>query len=140
MFAQHLVDRLRRTLDDRIQSYSPIRRLSNERSIEESKVREMATDEVMTAKRAIGIGLVDEIGDFQDTLEVAAVAAGCKPAPKWIRPSRSFTQQMFARNSIGRQAGGLSVLDGLQRIMSGGIYYLDPGHISGGDYSLSSQE
>ena len=103
-------------------------------------MREVATGEVMTAKRGIGIGLVDEIGDFQDTLEAAAVAAGCKPAPKWIRPSRSFTQRMFARTSIGRQAGGLSVLDGLQRIMSGGIYYLEPGHISGGDYGLSSQE
>ena len=114
--------------------------VANGRSLEESKVREVATGEVMTAKRAIGIGLVDEIGDFQDTLEAAAVAAGCKPAPKWIRPSRSFTQRMFARTSIGRQAGGLSVLDGLQRIMSGGIYYLEPGHISGGDYGLSSQE
>jgi ClpP class serine protease len=94
----------------------------------------------MTAKRVIGIGLVDEIGDFQDTLEVAVVAAGCNPAPKWMRPNRSFTQRMFARSSIGRQAGGLSVLDGLQRIMSGEIFYLEPGHISGGDYGLSSQE
>ena len=35
------------------------------RSLEETKVREMATGEIMTAQRGIGLGLVDQIGDFK---------------------------------------------------------------------------
>ena len=107
------------------------------RSIEESKVREIATGEVMTAQRGIGAGLVDEIGDFRDTLEAVALAANSKPNPKLMRPSRSFSQRLLGRTSIGGQLGGQGLLDGLQRIMAGGIYYLEPGHISGGDYGIA---
>ena len=106
------------------------------RSLEESKVREVATGEVMTAQSGIGVGLVDGIGDFKDTLEAVALLGDCKPSPKWIRPSRSFPQRLLGRTGIGGQIGGQGVLDGLQRIMAGGIYYLEPGHISGGDYGL----
>ena len=106
------------------------------RSLEESKVREVATGEVMTAQSGIGVGLVDGIGDFKDTLEAVALLGDCKPSPKWIRPSRSFPQRLLGRTGIGGQIGGQGVLDGLQRIMAGGIYYLEPGHISSGDYDL----
>ncbi|GIS96138.1 MAG: hypothetical protein CM1200mP22_33750 [Dehalococcoidia bacterium] len=43
--------------------------VANGRSLEESKVREVATGEVLTAQRGIDVGLVDEIGDFKDALE-----------------------------------------------------------------------
>ena len=108
--------------------------VANGRSLEESKVRDIATGEVMTAKRGIGAGLVDEIGDFKDTLDAIALAGNSKPHPKWIRPNRSFSQRMLGRTSVSGQLGGQGLLDGLQRIMAGGIYYLEPGHISGGDY------
>ena len=110
--------------------------VSNGRSLEESKVREVATGEVLTAQRGINVGLVDEIGDFKDALEALALLGNCKPSPKWVRPSRSFSQRLLGRTSITGRAARLGVLDGLQRIMAGGFYYLEPGHISGGDYSL----
>ena len=110
--------------------------VANGRSLEESKVREVATGEVLTAQRGINVGLVDEIGDFKDALEALALLGNCKPSPKWVRPSRSFSQRLLGRTSISGRAAGLGVLDGLQRIMAGGFYYLEPGHISGGDYSL----
>ena len=110
--------------------------VANGRSLEESKVREVATGEVLTAQRGVNVGLVDEIGDFQDALEALALLGNCKPSPKWVRPSRSFSQRLLGRTSISGRAVRLGVLDGLQRIMAGGFYYLEPGHISGGDYSL----
>ena len=110
--------------------------VANGRSLEESKVREGATGEVLTAQRGINVGLVDEIGDFKDALEALALLGNCKPSPKWVRPSRSFSQRLLGRTSIGGRAARLGLLDGLQRIMAGGFYYLEPGHISGGDYRL----
>ena len=110
--------------------------VANGRSLEESKVREVATGEVLTAQRGINVGLVDEIGDFKDALEALALLGNCKPSPKWVRPSRSFSQRLLGRTSISGRAARLGLLDGLQRIMAGGFYYLEPGHISGGDYSL----
>ena len=107
------------------------------RSLEEAAVREIATGEVMTARRGIGVGLVDEIGDFKDTLEAAAEAGGCKPTARWIRPSRSLGQRLFSRTGIGQQSGGNLLAEGLQRLLTGGIYYLDPGYI-GGDYPGTS--
>ena len=110
--------------------------VANGRSLEESKVREVATGEVLTAQHGINVGLVDEIGDFKDALEALALLGNCKPSPKWVRPSRSFSQRLLGRTSISGRAARLGLLDGLQRIMAGGFYYLEPGHISGGDYSL----
>ena len=105
------------------------------RSLEETAVREIATGEMMTARRGIEVGLVDVIGDFKDALEAAAEAGGCRPTPRFIRPGRSLGQRIFSRTGIGQQSGGQALLEGLGRMMAGGIYYLEPGHIAGGDFS-----
>ena len=104
------------------------------RSLDEAKVREIATGEIMTAQKGISQGLVDEIGDFKDALEAAAEAGGCKPTPRWMRPSRSLSQRIFARSGFGQRSGGQALIEGLGRMMAGGIYYLEPGHITGGDF------
>ena len=104
------------------------------RSLDEVKVREIATGEIMTAQKGIRQGLVDEIGDFKDALEAAAEAGGCKPTPRWVRPSRSLSQRIFARSGFGQRPGGQALIEGLGRMMAGGIYYLEPGHITGGDF------
>ena len=104
------------------------------RSLDEAKVREIATGEIMAAQKGIRQGLVDEIGDFKDALEAAAEAGGCKPTPRWIRPSRSLSQRIFARSGFGQRSGGQALIEGLGRMMAGGIYYLEPGHITGGDF------
>ena len=104
------------------------------RSLDEAKVREIATGEIMTAQKGISQGLVDEIGDFKDALEAAAEAGGCKPTPSWIRPRRSLSQRIFARSGFGQRSGGQALISGLGRMMAGGIYYLEPGHITGGDF------
>ena len=50
--------------------------VTERRSLDEPKVREIATGEIMTAQKGIGQWLVDEIGDFKDALEAAAEAGG----------------------------------------------------------------
>ena len=42
------------------------------RSLDESKVREIAIGEMMTAQKGVGKELMDEISDFKDALEAAA--------------------------------------------------------------------
>jgi protease-4 len=107
------------------------------RSLEDSSVRDLATGEVMTAQRGISVGLVDEIGDFKDALEAVAEVAGCKPVPRWVRPGRSLGQRLLSRTSVGQQTAGQTLITGLERVMAGGIYYLEPGHIADGDFGYS---
>mgnify|MGYP003324859503 CR=1 FL=1 len=102
------------------------------RSLDDTVVRTLATGEVMTAQRGKSVGLVDEIGDFKDALEAVAEVARCKPIPRWIRPSRSLGQRLLGRTTIGQQTAGRTLVAGLERVMAGGIYYLEPGHIAGG--------
>ena len=104
------------------------------RSLEEEKVREIATGEVLTAQRGLGLGLVDQIGDFTDALNALAEAGDAKPAPKWLRPTRSLGQRIFGRSGAAYNPGGQALTEGLERLMAGGIYYLEPGHLTGGNY------
>ena len=94
------------------------------RSLPEESVRELATGEVMTAQRAIGAGLVDQIGDFTDALNAAAVAGLTRPRARILQPRRTLSQSYLPDIrpvgvpgwAVGRAAEDLN----------GGIYYLDP--------------
>ena len=103
------------------------------RSLDDAEVRVLATGEVMTAQRGRSVGLVDEIGDFKDALDAVAEAGRCKPVPRWIRPGRSLGQRLLGRTGTEQQTSGRTLIAGLERVMAGGIYYLEPGHIAGGD-------
>jgi protease-4 len=105
------------------------------RSLDETAVRALATGEVMTAQRGKSVGLVDEIGDFKDALDSVAEAARCKPVPRWVRPGRSLGQRLLGRTGAGQHYAGQTLIAGLERMLAGGIYYLEPGHITGGDLS-----
>ncbi len=84
------------------------------------------------------LGLVDQIGDFKDSLDAVAEAGNCRPAPRWLRPGRSFSQRLMGRSGAGPQGGGNIIAEGLQRLMAGGIYYLEPGYLAGGYPDTSS--
>ena len=92
----------------------------------------------MTGQRGIGLGLVDRIGDFKDALDAVAEAGDCRPAPRWLRPGRSLSQRLLGRSGMGQEFGGKLLAEGLQRLMTGGIYYLEPGYIIGGYPDASS--
>ena len=102
------------------------------RSLEESKVRDIATGEVTTGQRGVGLGLVDQIGDFKDALDAVAEAGNCRPAPRWMGPGRSLSQRLLGRSGVVQHTGGQLLIEGLQRLMAGGIYFLEPEYLAGG--------
>ncbi|HLF04265.1 MAG TPA: signal peptide peptidase SppA [Dehalococcoidia bacterium] len=104
--------------------------LAKGRSLEEAQARELATGEVFTARRGKELGLVDELGDFQRALELAAELGQTRPRPMWLRPRRSLSERLTGR--VSSPVPGMAALAGpLQRVLAGGIYYLEPSHLLG---------
>jgi protease IV len=64
-----------------------VRRVARGRNLPEERVRELATGEVWLGEQAVGLGLVDEVGDLERAIEIAAEMAGvpAKGAPVRIR-------------------------------------------------------
>ena len=121
-------ERLQKLIDEIYDNFVGV--VANGRSLPEETVRELATGEVMTAQKGIELSLVDHIGDFTDALNAAAVAGRTRPRPKFLQPRRTLSQKLFGRSSVHAAAlPGLS--DGLQRMLNGGIFYLDPAYLAG---------
>ena len=99
------------------------------RSLDEAQVRELATGEVVTARRGRELGLVDETGDFDHALELAAQLGQGRPRPLWVRPKRSVSQRFFGR--MGGETGTSFLSDPLRRLLAGGIYYMEPSYLAG---------
>lgn len=104
--------------------------VSQGRSMEDAAVRELATGEVVTSKNGIGLGLVDELGDFDHAVAEAARLGDARPNPMWVRPRRPFPQRLMG--GAGARGAGLELLAGdLSRLLGGGIYYLEPSLMTG---------
>lgn len=99
------------------------------RSLEEAQVRELATGELFTARRGRELGLVDDLLDFETSLELAAQLGDTRPRPRWLRPRRTMSERLLGRPaSQGRGLRlGLELLTPeLRQLLSGGLYYLEP--------------
>lgn len=72
-------------------------RVAKGRGMTEERVRELATGEIWLGERALELGLVDEIGDLERAVEVAAAFAGV-PA-KWapVRVRRPLVERLIGR-------------------------------------------
>ena len=105
------------------------------RSLGEDQVRELATGEVVTARKGMDLGLVDQIGDFESALELAAQLGNTKPKPRFLRPRRPIGQRLLGRTGMGNP-GIVSAVGQLQFLMSGGVYYLEPSFMAGGGFEL----
>jgi len=62
--------------------------VATNRNMEEEAVRQIADGRVFTGQDAVEIGLVDEIGTYQDAIDAAALAAGIEGEPSIVRPSK----------------------------------------------------
>ena len=120
-------ERLQQLIDEIYDNF--VQAVVKGRALSEEAVRELATGEVITGQRAAEEGLVDHLGDFTDALDAAAEAGRTKSRPKFFQPRRSLSQRLFGRTSAG--ASGVAGLNGgLQRVLSGGIYYMDPAYLA----------
>lgn len=85
--------KLQELVDDMYGSFVNI--VSESRNIEEERVREIATGEVYLATRAAELGLVDEIGDLDRAVDMAAKAAGISKRTVYMRPQRNFMERLL---------------------------------------------
>lgn len=69
--------------------------VAKSRRMDEEKVRSLATGEVFWAPKAKELGLVDELGDLDRAIDLAAELSGAPRRPVFMRPRRSFRERMF---------------------------------------------
>lgn len=70
--------------------------VSEERSMDREAVEKLATGEVYTAQRALTLGLIDELGDLDTALDMAAEMAGVRRRVVYLRPKRRFVPMVRA--------------------------------------------
>ena len=104
--------------------------VTENRRLTDEQVRELATGEVYTARRAQDAGLIDRQGGFDDAIAEAMRLSGARRRIRHYRPKRPF----FSRIGLPGRAGGtyLPALEYLATLASGGIYFLEPGML--GDF------
>ena len=105
-----------------------IESVASGRNLDVEAVRELATGEAFTGRRAKEMGLVDEIGDFNHALTMAAVLGDAKPNAVWVRPKRGFMERLAGNFGRSMMEGAVSSVRGE---MPGGLYYGDPWFMRG---------
>ena len=65
------------------------------RGMDPEQLRGLATGEVFTGRQAVGSGLADRLGTFQDAIDEAAEQAGVARRTRWLGPKRSLRQRLL---------------------------------------------
>ena len=120
-------EKFRALIDEVHQNFIDV--VAKGRKMDVEQVRALATGEAFTGRRAHEAGLVDELGDFQVALELAAKLGDTKPRPMYIRPRRPFFSRLTGAQA---QSPGYAIASDVQRLLSGGLYYLPASHVLGG--------
>jgi len=91
-------DKEQQLVDDIYERF--VARVAHARRLPESQVRELATGEVWLGDRAVELGLVDEVGDLERGVDIAADMAHA--APKWsaVRARRPLVQRIVDRFAV----------------------------------------
>jgi protease IV len=66
--------------------------VSEGRGIDRQRTREIATGEVYTARRCKDLGLVDELGDLERAIDLAAELGQAPRRPVWVKPRRGLRE------------------------------------------------
>ena len=74
-----------------------VTRVVGGRHLPEARVRELATGEVWLGDEAVALGLVDEVGDLERAVELAAEAAGVPAKGAPVRIRRSLFERFAGR-------------------------------------------
>lgn len=95
-----------------------VQRVATARGLSEARVRELATGEVWLGEQACELGLVDEVGDLERAVELAAKAAGVPPRQAVVHLRRRLVDRLFER--FGTQLGE-RVADELEARLGSGL-------------------
>lgn len=74
-----------------------VRRVAYGRRLPIERARELATGEVWLGEEALGLGLVDEIGDLERAVEIAASMAGVPPKASPVQIRRPLVGRLIDR-------------------------------------------
>ncbi len=99
------------------------------RRLDLAAAKELATGEIFTGRTAKNNGLVDELGDFDTALDMAAELGGTRPRSFWITPKRPLFERAFGR--LGRPGMGERLFSEVEPLLTGGMYYMAPGLLAG---------
>ncbi len=101
------------------------------RKLETAKALELATGELFTAQQGKELGLVDELLDFDASVALAAQLGETRPRPRYLRPRRTMSEKLLGRTASQHPALGGLLTPELQRLLAGGLYYLEPSALLG---------
>ena len=101
--------------------------VASARNLEADRVRDLATGEIFTGQRAKELGLVDELGDFDRALELAAELGKTRPRPVWVRPRRPLLGRLLGARVA--EVWGHGLVTDLRQVLAGGMYYLAPPYL-----------
>ena len=82
-----------------------VERVAQSRGITPEQVRGLATGEVFTGQRGKELGLVDELGDFDDALDLAASLGNVPRRVTYVRPPHSMRERVIGRFAMWAMAG-----------------------------------
>ena len=74
------------------------------RGLDKAKAKELATGEVFTARRCVELGLVDELGDLEHAIDMAADLGDCPRRPVWLKPKKGLREALSSM--IGTSVAG----------------------------------
>jgi protease IV len=81
-----------------------VARVAISRRLPEERVLELATGEVWLGEQAVGLGLVDEVGDLERAVELAAAAAGVPARSAPVRIRRPLLERLAGRVGVSLTA------------------------------------
>ncbi len=64
------------------------------RNMDKAQAKEVATGEVFTARRCIELGLVDELGDLEHAIDMAADLGHAPRRPVWLKPKKGLREAL----------------------------------------------
>jgi protease-4 len=64
------------------------------RGMDKKKAKELATGEVYTARRCVDLGLVDELGDLERAIDIAAELGEAPRRPVWLKPKKGLREMI----------------------------------------------
>jgi len=85
-----------------------IRTVAQGRKLDPERVRQLATGEAFTARKGLELGLVDELGDLERALDLAAEMAKIPRRYFYARPPRSLRERLLGSfaSSLAQEAMG----------------------------------
>jgi len=106
-------------LIDSFHSYF-IKAVAKGRHIDEGVVKELATGEVFLGEKARTLGLVDEVGDFDTALDLAAQLGKVARRVTYVRPRPTLPERLLSRFAISVVE---ETLTEVEYLLSRQIYY-----------------